>query len=144
MLTDDRDLALLRSGFRHLLTVIRHPALQAVAAEIVLDGEGTGLGALAADEELDAWLVTHTGSYVHASGTCRMGAASDASAVVDPRGRVIGWSGLRVADASIMPELPRANPHLTSVMIGERIAAAIRSGGDGRRRARSGPTWRST
>ena len=48
----------------------------------------------------------------HASGTCRMGAATDPEAVVDPRGRVIGVQGLRVSDASVMPWIPRANTNL--------------------------------
>lgn len=46
-----------------------------------------------------------------------MGATDDPRSVVDPDCRVIGISGLRVIDASIMPEMPRANTHLTSVMI---------------------------
>ena len=37
--------------------------------------------------------------------------------------RVIGYDGLRVCDASVMPDLPRANPHLTTVVIAERVAA---------------------
>ena len=46
-----------------------------------------------------------------------------ADAVVDPSCRVIGYDGLRVCDASVMPDLPRANPHLTTVVIAERVAA---------------------
>ncbi len=52
-----------------------------------------------------------------------MGPASDAHAVVDPRGGVRGIAGLRVTDASIMPEIPSANTHLATTMIAERIAA---------------------
>jgi choline dehydrogenase/5-(hydroxymethyl)furfural/furfural oxidase len=58
------------------------------------------------------------GDVFHAAGTCRMGAG----AVVDERLRVIGYDGLRVADASIMPVLPRAQPMLTCALIGERLA----------------------
>ncbi|MDO9175412.1 MAG: GMC oxidoreductase, partial [Actinomycetota bacterium] len=47
---------------------------------------------------------------------------SDPLAVVDPRGRVIGYEGLLVCDASVMPALPRANTHLPTVMIAERMA----------------------
>jgi choline dehydrogenase len=47
--------------------------------------------------------------------------------VVDSRCRVIGYGGLRVADASVMPDLPRAGPDRTCVMIGERAAAFLRS-----------------
>lgn len=52
-----------------------------------------------------------------------MGQSSDATAVVDPRGRVHGVEGLRVADLSIMPTLTRRGPHASAIMIGERMAA---------------------
>jgi choline dehydrogenase-like flavoprotein len=48
-----------------------------------------------------------------------MGTVDDPQAVVDPEGRVRGVEGLRVVDASIMPEVPRANTHLTAVMLAE-------------------------
>jgi 5-(hydroxymethyl)furfural/furfural oxidase len=51
-----------------------------------------------------------------------MGAVDDPHAVVDPEGRVRGVEGLRVVDASIMPEVPRANTHLTVVMLAEHLA----------------------
>ena len=51
-----------------------------------------------------------------------MGGEADPHAVVDEAGRVAGVSGLRVADASIFPSIPRATPALPTVVIGERIA----------------------
>ena len=57
-----------------------------------------------------------------------MGAADDPNSVVDPHCKVVGSKGLRVIDASIMPEVPRANTHLTTVMIAEKMAEAIRTG----------------
>jgi len=54
-----------------------------------------------------------------------MGAPDDPRSVVDPECRVIGITGLRVIDASIMPDVPRANTHLTVVMMAERMAARI-------------------
>ena len=83
--------------------------------------------ALSADE-LDDWLFAECSDAQHASGTCRMGAADDPRAVVDPECRVIGCTGLRVIDASIMPEVPRANTHLTTVAIAERMADRLRDG----------------
>ncbi len=75
-----------------------------------------------------AWLRDNLGDYVHAAGTCRIGRPDDPSAVVDAACRVLDLRGVRVADASVMPDLPRADPHLTCVAIGERVADLIRSG----------------
>jgi choline dehydrogenase len=59
-------------------------------------------------------------TYHHQVGTCRMG--RDARAVVDPKLRVHGIDGLRVADASVMPSVPTGNTQAPSIMIGERVA----------------------
>ena len=64
----------------------------------------------------------------HISGTCKMGPASDPMAVVAQNGRVHGIEGLRVVDASIMPDCIRANTNVTTMMIGENIADMVRSG----------------
>ena len=63
--------------------------------------------------------------YFHPVGTCKMGPDSDPAAVVDSMGRVRGAEGLYVADASIMPAVPRANTNLPTLMAAERIAAAL-------------------
>jgi choline dehydrogenase-like flavoprotein len=65
--------------------------------------------------------VDDLGDVFHAAGTCRMGDASDPDAVVDDAGRVIGYEGLRVADASIFPALPAANPMLACMLVAERL-----------------------
>jgi choline dehydrogenase len=61
--------------------------------------------------------------YYHAVGTCKMGPESDPTAVVDARGKVYGVDNLYVADASIMPVVPRANTNIPALVVGERIAA---------------------
>ncbi len=79
-------------------------------------------------DELRAWLLANAGTTYHPSSTCRMGPASDPTAVVDHQGRVHGVEGLRVADASIFPTGPRANIHFTVVAVAEKIADAMRNG----------------
>jgi choline dehydrogenase len=83
---------------------------------------------LATDEALDDYLLREVTTGQHISGTCKMGPAADAMAVVDQFGRVHGLQSLRVVDASIMPNCIRANTNVTTMMIGERIADFIRQG----------------
>jgi 5-(hydroxymethyl)furfural/furfural oxidase len=66
---------------------------------------------------------------VHAAGTCRMGSPDDTDAVTDAYGRVIGYEGLRVTDASLFPRLPKAHPYLACLLLAERLAAVIKAGG---------------
>ena len=80
---------------------------------------------LESDDTLDDWLMREATTGQHISGTCKMGPASDAMAVVDQHGNVHGIEGLRVADASVMPDCIRANTNVTSMMIGERMASFL-------------------
>ncbi|MEO1025170.1 MAG: choline dehydrogenase [Pseudomonadota bacterium] len=77
------------------------------------------------DDELDAFLVEHAESAYHPCGTCRMGAADDPNAVVDPETRVIGVGRLRVADSSIIPCITNGNLNGPSIMVGEKAADHI-------------------
>jgi 5-(hydroxymethyl)furfural/furfural oxidase len=128
MLSDERDLIRLRDGYRRLYQIMQHDAVQRISDGIeswvtgdVPDGE-------MADDDLDAWLLANCQDTQHPVGSCRMGPATDPRSVVDPNCRVIGVDGLRVIDASIMPDNVRANTHLTVVMIGEHMADRIRAG----------------
>ena len=83
---------------------------------------------LESDDALDAWMMREVSTGQHISCTCKMGPATDPMAVVDQHGRVHGLEGLRVVDASIMPDCIRANTNVTTMMIGERISDFIRQG----------------
>ena len=74
----------------------------------------------------DEEIIAASGGMFHPGCTCAIGAADNPTAVVDPRCRVYGVEGLRVADASIMPRLPTANTNIPTIMIGERAADFIR------------------
>ncbi|WP_285598110.1 GMC family oxidoreductase N-terminal domain-containing protein [Kineosporia sp. NBRC 101731] len=80
------------------------------------------------DEQLDAWMLAHLGTAIHACGSCAMGPESDPDAVVDQYGTVHGISGVRIADTSILPGTPSRGPAATAILIGERVAGFIRAG----------------
>jgi choline dehydrogenase len=65
--------------------------------------------------------------YWHPVGTCAMGPEGDEGSVVDGRGRLHGFTNVYVADASIMPTIPRANTNLPVVAVAERIAELLRA-----------------
>jgi len=91
-----------------------------------LTGHSVDLKSLVADREaLAAHLRENVAGVFHPVGTCRMGRAEDADAVVDSQGRVYGVAGLRVADAAIMPNLMAGNTNLPVIMAAEKIADAI-------------------
>jgi choline dehydrogenase-like flavoprotein len=130
LLSDERDRIRLRPAVRRLLALVTHPEVAEVTSLVALDDRGTpaarlARGGSAGDRAIDAWLEGAVGDYVHAAGTCRMGRPEDPGAVVGPDGAVIGTTGLWVVDASVMPDLPRANTHLPTVMLAERLAAGL-------------------
>jgi choline dehydrogenase-like flavoprotein len=127
LLASEHDRARLRGALRHLLTLCEHEVMASVIEGVVADERGTSAAEVARDDDtLDAWLDDHVGDHVHAAGTCRMGRPDDPGTVVDPSCRYVGVDGLRVVDASVFPFLPRANPHLTVVMVAERVAGMMR------------------
>jgi choline dehydrogenase len=83
---------------------------------------------VADDAALETFIRDKVATTYHPVGTCKMGPASDAQAVVDAQLRVHGVEGLRVADASIMPNLIGGNTSAPSMMIGERAAHFILHG----------------
>ncbi len=77
------------------------------------------------DADLQEWIRSRHTHYWHPAGSCRMGRADDRSSVVDHDGRVHGVESLRVADASVFPEIPRSTPALPTVVVGERIVRSL-------------------
>ncbi|MDP1736039.1 MAG: choline dehydrogenase [Caulobacter sp.] len=78
------------------------------------------------DDQIDAWLRQKAETIYHPVGTCRMGVAGDALAVVDGDLKVMGIDGLRVIDASVMPTLIGGNTNAPTMMIAEKIADLLR------------------
>ena len=76
------------------------------------------------DEDLLEHIRAHGQTLYHPVATCAMGGGEDS--VVDPQLRVRGVDGLRVADASVMPMVPRGNTNAPSIMIGEKAADLLR------------------
>ena len=117
LLTDRGDLDRLRGAVRHAAELLDHPALREV-----VDGRPA-----LPPEDLDRWLRENCQAQYHPSGTCRMGPSDESGTVVDEEGRVLGVDGLWVADASVIPVPCGVPPYLSTVMVAERLAAAIQS-----------------
>ena len=124
MLSDERDLEAMMRGLSELRRLLDSKAMKAVIATAFIDDIGTPLDALGDDRSsVHDWLLNRTGDYVHVAGGCVMGPKGNA--VVDPTGRSWDVDGLWVIDTSVMPRLPRANTHLPTCMVAERMSAHL-------------------
>jgi choline dehydrogenase len=117
-LTEPGDTDRLMAGLRLIRQACARPALRATMRAEVWPGPGVTSSAA-----LRHYIRRTVGSYYHPAGTCRMGTGNDA--VADPQLRVRGISGLRVADASVMPVIPNAPLAATVYAIAERAADLI-------------------
>ena len=119
------DVRRVRDGLRFAAGLLESDAYKDVADFRIQPGNDI----LANDDALDLWIRQTVGTARHVSGTCKMGPDTDPMAVVDQQGRVRGVEGLWVADASIMPRVPRSGgAHATVIMIGERVVDWIAAG----------------
>jgi len=117
-LRTEYDMRAILTGIRLIRKIAAQPALRPYIVEEMAPGP-----AVTSDAEL-AEFVRQTGvSNHHPSSSCAMGTGPNS--VVDPRLRVHGIAGLRVADASIMPQVVAGNTNAPSIMIGEKAAAMI-------------------
>tara|TARA_B110000263_G_C15192057_1_gene456519 strand:- start:4 stop:975 length:972 start_codon:yes stop_codon:yes gene_type:complete len=118
---DPRDLSRMREAVRKCVQALEHDDYKPIVKQLLEPQPAD----MESDETLDLWIKRSVTTTQHISGTCKMGPDSDPMAVVDQRGNVKGLEGLRVADASIMPDCIRANTNCTTIMIGEKIATWI-------------------
>ena len=119
-LQDPRDQAVLLSGMRLARRLLRTRELAKYLTKETLPGNS-----VTTDEELLDYARRLGVSCYHVMGTARMGPASDWSAVVDDKLRVHGMDGLRIVDASNMPNMPSANTCAATMMIAEKAADMI-------------------
>jgi choline dehydrogenase len=117
-LSQEVDLLGLLEGLKLARRVMATPPISNV-----LVSERSPGATVKSDEEIKAFIRVNAQSVYHGVGTCKMGI--DPMAVVDPRLRVHGVAGLRVADASIMPSITSGNTNAPSIMIGEKAADMI-------------------
>jgi choline dehydrogenase-like flavoprotein len=108
------------AGLRLAREILRQPALKRFVKAEVLPGDR-----LRTDDELFDYACANAKTDYHPVGTCRIGSASNPMSVVTPDLKFIGLSGLRVADASVMPRVPSANTMAPTIMVAEKAADHI-------------------
>ncbi|MCH2676217.1 MAG: GMC oxidoreductase, partial [Dehalococcoidia bacterium] len=121
---EEEDLRRMREAVRLCIDICEQTSFEGILLDLV----NPTTSDLTSDETLNEWLKRNTGTSHHISGTCKMGPDSDPMAVVDQYAHVRGVEGLRVADASVMPDCIRANTNATTIMIGEKVADYIKEG----------------
>ncbi|KAL8613591.1 hypothetical protein ACOMHN_022010 [Nucella lapillus] len=127
-LENPEDLAHIVRGVRECQKLVATPTMQSVGAEAT-DPPSQFCAQHAFDTD-DYWaclIRRNVWSIYHPSGTCKMGAVSDNTTVVDPQLRVKGVQGLRVVDASIMPNVPSGNINAPVIMVAEKAADIIKA-----------------
>ena len=123
-LSDADDTARLVRGFKLMRQILAQPALAQYGGR-----EVAASAAAQTDAQIEAYVRQHADTIYHPVGTCRMGPASqaaDGGSVVDAELRVHGLQGLRVVDASVMPQIVGGNTNAPTIMIAEKASDLIR------------------
>jgi choline oxidase len=118
---EGHDMRVMVAGIRKAREIAAQPALAEWVGTELYPGKD-----IQSDAEIAGYIRKTHNTVYHPAGTVRMGADDDAMSPLDPQLRVKGVTGLRVADASVMPELTTVNPNITTMMIGERCAELVR------------------
>ncbi|MEO5699525.1 MAG: GMC family oxidoreductase N-terminal domain-containing protein [Casimicrobiaceae bacterium] len=134
-LTDPLDRQTIVAGIQMLRDIYAQSAFRNLVAAEMLPGPDCS-----SEQSLLDFARQHGGTVFHPVGTCRMG--RDPRAVVDPELRVQGVDGLRVIDASVMPEIVSSNTNAAAIMIGEKGAALLLARGSQPRGAAPAPDER--
>ena len=116
-MTDESDKQVVAAALR-----LTRRMLHGAALSPYHDGDEFPPASAVSDHDLIEFARQRGGTAWHLIGTCRMGPATDPTAVVDAELRVIGLQGLRIADASIMPSMPSGNTQIPTMMIAEKAA----------------------
>jgi choline dehydrogenase len=131
--SEPEDSRRLEDGLQLAFDLLSSPPLEPFVGDALHWDDGVSVplrdaGALiASDAARRDYVQRSVGTLYHPVGTARMGPPDDPGAVVDQYGNVRGVEALVVADASVMPEIPRANTNLTCIMIAERISDWLRA-----------------
>jgi choline dehydrogenase len=123
MCEDPRDRERMVRCFRDTLAFLSTEPMASLVEEVTFPDPQRSLS----EEDLGQLVLKLAASGFHPCGTVKMGPAGDPMAVVDQFGRAHAVENLVVADASIMPTVPRANTNLTSIMIGEKVGEWLRT-----------------
>jgi choline dehydrogenase len=115
--SDERDLVKITDGLRRAMEIVNTSAVREVAEQVSRPTDSE----LADAAGLETWIRRNSATGAHPACTAKMGADDDPLAVCDERGFVRGVRGLRIADASLMPIVPRVNTNIPTIMIGERV-----------------------
>jgi choline dehydrogenase len=110
-----------RACVRLTREIFAQPALDRYRGDEMSPG-----AAVQSDAHIDAFIAEKIETAYHPSCSCKMGASTDPTVVVDPEARVIGLAGLRVVDSSIMPTITNGNLNAPTIMLAEKLADAIR------------------
>ncbi|MBX5210527.1 choline dehydrogenase [Rhizobium sp. NZLR11] len=119
-LEDEDDIRALTDAVRLMRRIAEAPAFKNVLSTEIFPGPGC-----TSDSQIETWLRANVNTAYHPGGTCKMGSEERAGTVVTPDLRVRGLSNLRVADASVMPEIVTANLNAATIAIGEKAAAIV-------------------